>query len=117
MPRPRLTPEEREARRKARSAFTFSNAAYRHYNPEVEGYGNPDQWENIAELLFGKAVIVGVKAKFLAVLGLTEMPSTVDELKTAFHAAMFTAHPDRGGTNEAARNVLEAYMMLKRELS
>jgi hypothetical protein len=66
MARPRLTPEERERRRRERSRYTFSDAAYQHYDPEREGYGRPNDWERIAEMLFGlKKPVAGI-GKYLA---------------------------------------------------
>jgi hypothetical protein len=34
----------REAKRKTRAAFSFSDAAYQHYDPVTEGYGSVDEW-------------------------------------------------------------------------
>jgi hypothetical protein len=117
--RPRLTDEEREARRKARNAFTFSDRAYQHYNPELEGFGGPDQWEDVVRKLFGARNLKTEKTKpvnqWLASLFLEEMPLTLAELKKAFRAAMFRTHPDYGGTNEAARQTMEAFAVLSRK--
>jgi hypothetical protein len=116
MGRARLTPEEREARRKARSRFTFSNAAYQHYDPETDGFGSPDQWEKIAEQLFGlKLPVPGMLGKYLANLNLSAIPSCLADLTRAFREMMFKVHPDHGGSNAAAREVLEAYAFLKRK--
>jgi hypothetical protein len=61
-----LTPEERERRRRERSRHTFSDAAYQHYDPEVEGFGTLNDWERIAEMLFGlKKPVAGI-GKYLA---------------------------------------------------
>ncbi len=112
----RLTLEERERRRKERSRFSFSDAAYAHYDVDKEGYGTPNDWEKIAELLFGlKRPIAGALGKYLAKLGLDALPSTVELLTKAFRSAMFKAHPDYGGTNADARDTLEAYAFLKRK--
>jgi hypothetical protein len=112
--RPRLTPDEREARRKARAAFSFSDQAYRHYDPEKEGFGGPDEWEKIAHKIFGLAKLkTGPINKWLAVLGLDTMPLNLVALKKAFRAAMLKAHPDLGGSNAAARAVMEAFETLK----
>lgn len=118
MGRPRLSPEERETRRKARIAFQFSDAAYEHYDPSVEGYGNAEEWARIAEELFGKAPPTRrfTKNDWLTILGINYMPKTLDELKTVFRKAMMKAHPDHGGTSEAARDVLEAYARIKSQM-
>lgn len=112
--RPRLTPDEREARRKARAAFSFSDQAYRHYDPEKEGFGRPDEWEEIAHKIFGLAKLkTGPINKWLDALGLDTMPLNLATLKKAFRAAMLKAHPDMGGSNAAARAVMEAFETLK----
>lgn len=118
MGRPRLSPEEREANRKARARFSFSDASYRHYNPEVEGFGDPEQWEGYARKLFGlKKLNTGPVNKWLLALYLDEMPVTFEALRKAFRAAMFKSHPDYGGSNEAARNTMEAYEVLRHKFS
>jgi hypothetical protein len=119
MGRPRLSPEEREARRKARSKHSFSDAAYQHYDPAVEGFGSEEQWEATAKKLFGDRFVPGSgratinRNKWLLALGLDEMPETLDNLKKAFRAAMFRNHPDYGGTNAAARDTMEAFEVLR----
>lgn len=126
MGRARLTPEERRARAKARSAFSFSDAAYQHYDPEKEGFGSPEQWEEIAARLFGKERIEDELHQWrretstfqdmsLRTLDLDVLPSTLAGLKSAFRKAMFKAHPDYGGTNQAARAVMTAFSILKRK--
>lgn len=112
--RARLTPQEREARRKARAAFSFSDAAYEHYDPDKESFGGPDEWESIARKAFGlKRLKTGPTNKWLDALFLEVMPRTLAELKKAFRAAMFRVHPDYGGTNAQARAVMEAFATLK----
>ena len=116
--RARLTPQEREARRRERSRHSFSDAAYAHYDPEKEGWGSPDSWEEIARKVFGLARLkTGPVNKWLAALGLDTMPASLDELKKAFRAAMMIAHPDHGGTNEAALDTMEAYETLRRRFA
>lgn len=116
--RPRLTPEQREAKRKERARFSFSDASYRHYNPEQDGFGDPDQWEGYARKLFGlQKLKTGPVNKWLVALYLDEMPATFEALKKAFRAAMFKNHPDYGGTNEAARDTMEAFDTLRRKFS
>ena len=120
MPRARLTDAEREERRRERSRRSFSEAAYRHYDP-AEGYGSPEEWMRAAEGMangsagFGR--IEGAKSPArttadLRAIGLDGMPQTKQELLRAFRAAAMTAHPDHGGSNEAIRAVLEAYQRL-----
>ena len=116
----RLTEDERIERRKERASFSFSNAAYQHYDVKRDGYGKPEDWERIAEQLFGTVERTPRAdtrfVKLLALLGLSNLPSVLSDLTRAFRAAMFKAHPDYGGSDDAARQVLEAYAVLKKEL-
>lgn len=122
MARPRLSPEEKEARRKARNARTFSDAAYKHYDPKTEGYGSADDWIAAAEAMAGGRAHLhaGTDRKKtglerdLELLNLTELPLTVAELKRAFRNTMFTVHPDYGGTNDQCRDVLTAFERLSK---
>jgi hypothetical protein len=118
----RLDPEERERRRKARVAHSFSDAAYQHYDPKL-GHGSYDEWIRTAESALGSDRVAraphsrGSSAKIspdLIALGLLVMPLDLKSLKTAFRKAMFTAHPDHGGTNAAAIAVTEAFHRLAR---
>lgn len=119
MPRVVLTPEEREVRRRARARRSFSNAAYKHYDPKAEGFGSAEEWVRAAERLaagipaFARS-IGKAPSTDLAALFLDAMPETVEALKRAFRNAMMVAHPDHGGTNEQARAVLESYKRLLR---
>ena len=121
MPRAKLTDAEREERRRERSRRSFSEAAYRHYDPVQEGYGSPEEWIRAAEGMangsagFGRIEGTRSPAKInadLQLFGLNEIPRAKQELLRAFRAAAMAAHPDHGGTNEAIRAVLEAYQRL-----
>jgi len=120
MPRQTLSPEEREARRKERVRHSFSDAAYKHYDPKEAGFGSADEWIRVADELAGRIPPAArprpgkAPSPDLAALFLEAMPSTVEDLKRAFRNAMFATHPDHGGTNDGARAVLEAYKRLLR---
>lgn len=116
----KLSPEEREKRRKARVARTFSDAAYKKYDPATEGYGSAEQWSAAAEAMAnGKGTFARVDgsksdsviAAALSVLGLSAMPD-IAGLKKAFRNAMFIAHPDYGGTDAEAIATMNAYKKL-----
>jgi hypothetical protein len=118
MPRVKLTDEERAARIKARTVYSFSDAAYKHYD-ESEGFGSADEWIRIAEaLLGGGAKLVFSKedknSKDLAYLNLFEMPATPELLKKAFRNSLFIYHPDHGGSNEAVREAMAAFERLSK---
>lgn len=125
MARPKLTPEEREARRRERARFSFSDAAYRHYDPRVSGYGSAEDWINAAESLTGNThdtTRVRREARAgrpgrnpdLAILNLDDFPADLAGLKTAFRNTMFVVHPDHGGSNEACREALTAFERLSK---
>jgi hypothetical protein len=114
MARVRMCDAEREAKRKARSAHTFSDAAYRHYDTS-NGFGSFEEWLRAADALTGNQVdnTRGEMQDDLDALFLDSMPSSLIELKKAFRNAMFVHHPDYGGTNDAARKALDAFGRLK----
>ncbi len=120
MGRPRLTDAEREERRRVRSAFSFSDASYQHYDPRQEGYGSTDEWMAAADALAGGRGILKNTTKpkgnpDLNLLNLDAMPADIGALKRAFRNTLFLVHPDfAGGSNEACRAVLAAFDRLLR---
>ena len=106
MGRPRLTDEERLARKKERSRHSFSDAAYKKYDAS-KGFGSTEEWIRAAEaLLNGRTVLIaGTKpvSKDLQMFFLTELPADVAVLKKAYRNSMFIYHPDHGGTEEQAK--------------
>jgi hypothetical protein len=115
----RLPPGEAERRRKARSAFTFSDAAYKHYNTRTEGFGSVEDWIRIAEALSGGASPVKVKTtkvpKDLEWFGLDALPTDTVGLKKAFRNACFVYHPDHGGTEADFQAMYAAYQRLLKQ--
>jgi hypothetical protein len=115
----RTTMHEREAKRRARASFSFSDAAYAHYDAGG-GYGSADEWIAAAEALAGgnRGFYKTVQSRpdpDLTTLMLAEMPPHIDGLKRAFRNLMFLVHPDRpGGSNEACRKALEAFDRLSK---
>jgi hypothetical protein len=116
--RTRLSPEQREARRRARAQFSFSDAAYEHYDT-ADGFGSAEEWFRSADAL-ADALGLGAGAKpkptsksasnpKLRILGLEALPATFDEFKSAFRRAARRAHPDGGGSDETFRAVYAAY--------
>ncbi len=51
----------------------------------------------------------------LAVLGLSKDDLTPETIKTAFRKASIKAHPDKGGSNEAMRDVIDAKEFLEKQ--
>jgi hypothetical protein len=86
----------------------FPERKYKTYDPETEGYGNPDQW---------RAVFAGLFAPMKAdepyeVLGISGS-ATWAEIKSAYRRLASTTHPDHGGSDEAFCRVREAFEILK----
>ncbi len=106
----------------------FSDESYSHYDPKIEGFGSAEEWAHIADSIADKIggnkgfrqtinqpVANHKKNPDLELLLLDNLPATVNGLKIAFRNTMFIVHPDvEGGSNEACRNVLEAYERLLR---
>lgn len=105
MPRRILTPEEREERRRANVAKFLSS--HRTHDGE---WGDPAMWRRMAQGLLQKAP--DELHVMLARLGLEAMPASPAALKTARNRALFSAHPDQGGTDQMAKDVLMAYEWL-----
>lgn len=113
MARVRMSDAEREAKRRARIAHSFSNAAYNHYDTS-DGFGSFEEWIRAAEMLTGGVATTRNEMQDdLDFLLLDTMPASLADLKKAFRNAMFVYHPDHGGSNEQARKALEAFGRLK----
>lgn len=115
MGRPRLTPEERQERRRERSRRSFSDESYRHYDPATEGYGSAEEWIGTAEAVLQRKPPAKVDAD-LDLLGLKAMPGDRKELHRAFRLASTKAHPDAGGSNEAFLAITTAYERLMKRI-
>lgn len=113
----RLSDTEREARRKERARISFSNAAYRHYDPRTEGYGSEAEWIAAAEALAAGCTVLKTKTGLnpdLITLHLDELPADIAGLKRAFRNTLHLVHPDHGGTDAATRAALEAFGRLSK---
>ena len=116
MPRILLTDEERLARKKARAKHSFSNAAYKHFDPSKDGYGSPEEWMRAAEAMVGGRLVlkpnVQTKNADLDFLMMEEMPADIAGLKKGYRNALFVYHPDHGGSTEQCRKAVEAFERL-----
>lgn len=134
----RLTEAEREERRRERNRRTFSDAAYRHYDPYAAGpdgttvgYGDPGAWADAVwaalggqpgarvepELVTRRIRLLPEDIRSLDVLGLVLLPADYGALKSAFRAACLLAHPDTGGSEQAIRAVYAAFERLAKLLA
>jgi hypothetical protein len=95
----------------ATGSFTppaFPERSYKTYDPETEGYGNPDQWRAVFAHLFAPMVA----DEPYEALGLSAS-ATWTEIKTAYRKLALETHPDHGGSDEAFCRVREAFEILK----
>jgi hypothetical protein len=116
----RLSPEEREARKRERARASFSDAAYKkRYDPKTEGYGNSTDWAKAAGYRLGVGELAAPEAinADLVVLGLTSMPTDLASLRKAYRTASKQVHPDVGGSEEAFKEVGAAYERLKENVA
>lgn len=107
MSRKVLTPEEREQKRKERNRKLFEK--YKTF--EGDEKGNPDQWrEAFLKRMEGGSVNI---EENLQLLGLETMPNSENDLKKAYREAMKKSHPDKGGSDDLAAKINEAFEALK----
>ena len=93
-------------------------ARYRKYDPDVEGYGDPSQWQaawdNVMNADDARRVLG--EDNPLTVLGFTEMPTQSDLIKR-YREMMLLNHPDKGGSTAQCQTIIAAYSELKRRLT
>lgn len=118
--RTRLTPEERDARIAARKAATWGGETRLKYNPDVEGYGSPEQWQRIFNQTMGldearKACGSDSPRSILEVA----MSATWDEIKRAYRKLAMKFHPDLNPAVDPAkfRKIQGAYEILEAEFA
>jgi hypothetical protein len=68
--------------------------------------GDPKQWKNAARALLGGVIEIHDDLK---ILGLLNFPKTKKELTVARNKHLKMSHPDIGGSDEAARKIIDAY--------
>ncbi len=103
----RLTPEEKEQRRKEKNKKLF--ASYRHTTDGIRG--NREQWRNQA-----KAIAGDTSFTLLLILGLTSLPDK-EGLEKDWKKKLREVHPDLGGSHEETVKVNNAYEELCKRVS
>jgi DnaJ-class molecular chaperone len=80
------------------------------YNPQVDGYGSPDQWRKSMYERMGfeeaERVMNSAKRTPQEVLGVP-MSAMWNEIKSAFRKAAMNCHPDRTEIHGKSREVAE----------
>jgi DnaJ-class molecular chaperone len=94
---------------------------YKKYNPEVEGYGNPDSWKKAFNERMGyqEAVEFLKDTDPYSVLEISK-DATFAEIKKQFHKLAMIYHPDKNrdmDTTEKMKKILAAYTILKNKLN
>lgn len=74
--------------------------------------GNADAWRNAAQGIRTPALTLDEDMALLNIKELTDLKT----LTKARNLAMHQAHPDKGGTDEQARRITDAYNRLKLRL-
>lgn len=115
-------------RKTAKPKKTFADiaAARKRYDPNVDGYGNPQEWTGAFHQRMGfeeaERVIHGQKQTPRQILGVAANAPWQDVV-SAYRKAMLNNHPDRHELNgmtreaaeEASRQINAAYAVLARE--
>lgn len=111
---------------KAKRCFADIDAARKRYNPEVEGYGSPQQWTSSFYERMGvkeaESILYGSAATPRSILGVG-IEATWGEITTAYRQKAMQTHPDRiavtgmslDEATEAFKTVSAAYALLCRE--
>lgn len=91
---------------------TRKEAKYKTYDPEVEGYGSPAQWQAIFEAAMGSGATISTE-ELTEALGL-EAEASWDDIKRAYRKQLLKLHPDQGGDPEEFIKAVEAFEALER---
>jgi hypothetical protein len=93
---------------------------YKTYDPNTEGYGNPDEWRSCfyERLGFDKAVEVLGEDDPLQVLEINSINPTWDEISRAYRRQILRWHPDVSGADHEkalamAKKVIAAFEILE----
>ena len=111
---------------KQKSAFAKIDAKRKRYNPDLEGYGDPEQWRRSFSDRIGfeeaQGILRNKKRDARELLGVS-LTATWGEITKAFRKKAMAYHPDRvrvtGMTvedaTEAFREIKAAYTVLAHE--
>jgi hypothetical protein len=83
------------------------------YKTKEGSRGNSSDWRKKAEQMKRRYTNAD---EFLTLLGLDEIPGTLEELNKARRATMRKAHPDMGGSEERAQAVNHAYEVIRAKI-
>ena len=91
---------------------------YETYDPEVGGYGDPDQWRQafFKRMGFEEAKKTLNNKDPLVILGITTANPTWEEISTAFRKKIIAMHPDKNKNKEAhmqSKIIIAAFEVLE----
>ena len=107
----------------AQTKRPFRLPNYPKYNPQVEGYGGPQQWKSAFRERMGldEAKVYLHNDSPFGVLGLAERPRpSWSEVRAAYRSAMRQNHPDLNpqdvaGATERSKKINAAYTVLEHQ--
>ncbi len=80
--------------------------------------GSPSQWRNTFAAMSGdeaRVIIEAAKETPWSLLGI-EPTDDLKAIKSAYRKRMLEVHPDRGGSEEAAKKVIAAWTLIEETL-
>jgi len=96
-------------------SFSDCFARYKTYDPSKDGYGDVSDWgKAFSETMGAEEARTRLdKDNPLFILGLTELPKTLEELKKVYRKLINIHHPDKGGDPAIAVKIIAAYSLLE----
>ena len=92
---------------------------YKHYNPEVDGYGSVSEWQKSWEAKMGhvEATHFLGSSNPLSILGLTVLPATLEELKRIYRKVILShqegmRQKSSQEAQELAKQIIASYSLL-----
>jgi DnaJ-domain-containing protein 1 len=95
---------------KPKKQFSDIFAKYKHYDPKVEGFGNPQEWAETFHARMGfeeaETILHGQEDSPRTILGVGAR-ATWEEIKKAYRAMAMRFHPDQARNNGLDPKVAE----------
>jgi len=85
---------------------------YKTYDPEKEGYGNPEQWKAAFNKRIGQTTTLESAHQILG----TNKNSSRQDIKIAYRKLALKHHPDKCGNDTEFKSIASAYKTIKQNL-